>query len=362
MTSKELTEQGVAALKEGDKSRAHDLLQQAVELDPNNAKAWFFLSRVQTSVAEKRASLNTVLAIMPDNKLAQEALEKLPPEDIVEEEEDFSVFEENEPNTRTTSSTSSSAPDSYGIGEGTKPKIGGFALPVAIPDAPEEVEPKTIIDDFVQTFKNGIEILRRTPGIYPMEIQRATWWRFWQFAVVAWIISGIASAISGAIAQAQLAAMFSDNPFVSETIASPNIITILVTMIISIPLGIIVLYAGLYASHRFVTGNRNGQGSFVSHSYTIMIPVVTASIITNVATLVFSFIPFLSGLISIAAIVFWFYSMYIAAQGVSIVHKVDTNSGYWTVGVMVLVQFLTGFVIGLILSPFILSAGMMGFI
>ena len=52
MTSKEFTEQGMAALKEGNKERAHDLLRQAVELDPTNAKAWFFLSRTQSSTAK----------------------------------------------------------------------------------------------------------------------------------------------------------------------------------------------------------------------------------------------------------------------------------------------------------------------
>jgi len=346
MTSKELTEQGMAALKEGDKNRAHNLLQQAVELDPSNAKAWFFLSRTQTSTAEKRISLEQVLAIMPNNKPAREALENLPPDD-----EDFSEFEDDQP-------ASYIPPTSMGFGTGIKPKIGGIQLPVAIPDAPDIVEPKTIIDEFVATFKNGVEILRRTPGIYPMEIQRATWWRFWQFAVIAWIISGVASAIASAITQAQIAAMFNDNPFMTEVLPTPNIFMILLTIILSIPLGIIVLYAGLYASHRFVTSNRNGQGSFVAHSYTIMLPVVTASLISNVAGLVFSIVPLLATLVAIALIVLWFYSMYIAGQGIAIVHKVDNKTGYWTMAVMVLVQFVTSLVVGLILSPFILTSGM----
>lgn len=351
MTSKDLTEQGVAALKEGDKSRANDLLQQAIDLDPENAKAWFFLSRTQTTNAEKRESLERVLAIMPNNKPAQEALDSLGADD----DEDFSEFED-EP-----VASSYTPPTSMGVGTGIKPKIGGIQVPVAIPDAPEQVEPKTIIDEFIATFKNGIEILRRTPGVYPMEIQRATWWRFWQFAVVAWIISGIASAISSAIIQTQIAAMFNDNPFVRDAIGSPNIIVILLTIIVSIPLGILVLYAGLYASHRFVTSNRDGQGTFVAHSYTIMLPVVTASIISNVAGLVFSLIPFLGSLVSLLLIVLWIYSMYIAAQGIAIVHKVEVKTGYWTVAVMVVVQFVTSIVVGLVLSPFILTSSL-GFI
>ena len=353
MTAKEIAEQGIAALKEGDKSRAHDLLRQAVELDPNNAKAWYFLSRTQNSSTEKRTSLEKVLELMPNNKPAREALDKLSEED---EEEDFSVFEVDEPTNVTNIPTTS-----HGFGTGIKPQIGGVRLPIAIPDAPDTVEPKTIWEEFVTTFKNGVAILRRTPGVYPMEIQRATWWRFWQFAVVAWIISGIASALAGAITQAQIASMFNDNPFLSESITSPTIFTVLVTIIVSIPLGVIVLYAGLYASHRFVTSNRNGQGSFVAHSYAIMLPAVTASLISNVGSLIFSFAPLLGGLFGLVLIVFWIYSMYIAGQGVAIVHKVDNAAGYWTIAVLVIVQIVTSILVGLILSPFILTSGL-GFI
>jgi len=351
MTSKDFTEQGVAALKEGDKSKAHDLLRQAVELDPKNAKAWYFLSRTQTSIADKRASLEKTLELMPNNKPAREALDNLPPED-----EDFSEFEdESEP---VKSGSGYTPPTSYGIGSGIKPKIGGFQIPVAIPDAPDYVEPKTIKDDFITTVKNGIEILRRTPGVYPMEIQRASWWRFWQFSVIAWIISGIASTLGGAILQAQLAATFNNSAFGAELFPTPSIFVIIISAIISIPIGVVVLYAGLYASHRFVVGNRNGQGSFVAHAYAITLPVVTASLISNVTSLVLSFVPFLSAIVSIALLVLLIYSLYIAGQGLGIVHKVDNKTGYLTVFVLIVVQFVTGFIIALVLSPILLTSGM----
>jgi hypothetical protein len=348
MTSKELTEQGITALKEGDKSQAHDLLSQAVGLDPNNAKAWFFLYRTQTSTADKRASLEKVLEIMPDNKPAREALERLDSGD-----EDLSEFEDDEP------VASGYIPPSTGaIGSGTKPKIGGFQIPVAIPDAPAVVEPQIAINEFIATFKNGIEILRRTPGVYPMEIQQATWWRFWQFAVIAWIISGIASTLAGAILQSQLAATFNSSAFAVEKLQTPGIFTILISAILSIPIGVVVLYAGLYASHRFITGNRNGQGSFVAHSYAIILPVVTASLISNVTSLVLSFAPLLSVIVSLALLVLLIYSLYIAGQGLAMVHKVDNKTGYWTMFVLIAVQFVTGLLISIILGPILLTSGM----
>lgn len=350
MTSKDFTEQGVAALKEGDKSRAHDLLRQAVELDSMNAKAWYFLSRTQTSTAEQRVSLQKALEIMPNNKPAREALDKLPPED-----EDFSEFETDEP-----ISSGYTPPTSYGVGTGIKPKIGGFQIPIAIPDAPDIVEPKTIIDDFVATFKNGVEILRRTPGIYPMEIQQATWWRFWQYVVIAWVINAIASTISSVVLQSQVAAALSEfSPILNDVgFQAPNVINILLTLILTIPIGIASLYAGIYASHRWVTTNRNGQGSLVAHAYALILPAITASIIGNIVGVVFIIAPLLAALVGILVFILSIYALYIAAGGISIVHKVDKNTGYWTMGVMLLVQIVTGLLVGLILSPLILTSGL----
>ncbi len=363
MTSKELTEQGVAALKEGDKPRAQSLLEQAVELDPNNAKAWYFLSRVQTSVAEKRTSLNTVLAIMPDNRLAREALDNLSSGD-----EAFDEFEEEVEQEEPVASSSYSPPKSQpsgmsslprmGIGEGVKPQIGSFTLPVSIEDAPLSIMPQTIVDEFVATFKNGVEILRRTPSIYPMEMQQATWWKFWQFVIASWLIGAVVSTISGFIIQAQLATAFNNNPFMTDAVASPSILASIFSLLLFIPISAIVLYVGLYASYRFITSKRDGQASFLVHSYTIILPLVTAGLITDVANLVFSIAPLLGSLVSLALFALWIYSMYIAAQGLAIAHKVAANSGYWTMAVLALSQVVAAFIILLIVSPLILSSSM----
>ena len=361
MNSKELTEQGVAALKEGDKTRAHELLEQAVEADPNNAKAWYFLSRTQTSVAEKRTSLNTVLAIMPDNRLAREALEKLDDDD-----EDFSVFEDvqdevDEEPVQATSNPNSqpismSGMPRMGLGTGLKPKIGTIQIPVAIEDAPDFVMPNNIWNEFVARFKNGIEILRRTPSIYPMEMQQATWWRFWQFIIISWVISAVASTISSYIAQAQLAAAINSNPFMADAVASPSIFSSLLSLILFIPITAIVMYVGFVCVVSFCDIEAHGQASFLVHAYTISLPLVTAGLITDVVNLVFSIIPFMAGLAALALFVFWLYSMYIAANGLAIAHKVEVNSGYWTMATMALAQIVTTIVLLIVLSPFILSS------
>ncbi|MFP4436093.1 MAG: hypothetical protein ACLFVO_02510 [Chloroflexaceae bacterium] len=73
-----LTEQGIAALKAGDKRRATELLNEAVQIDPHNERAWLWLSGAVTDNAERRHCLEWVLAINPENSAAQRGLAALP--------------------------------------------------------------------------------------------------------------------------------------------------------------------------------------------------------------------------------------------------------------------------------------------
>jgi uncharacterized protein YxjI len=73
-----LTEQGIAALKAGDKRRAAELLNEAVQIDPHNERAWLWLSGAVTDNAERRHCLEWVLAINPENSAAQRGLAALP--------------------------------------------------------------------------------------------------------------------------------------------------------------------------------------------------------------------------------------------------------------------------------------------
>jgi|GEM_PF-1684083 len=369
MTSKELTAQGIAALKEGDKQRAHELLEEAVELNPNNAKAWYFLSRVQTNVADKRTSLNTVLAIMPDNQLAKDALAKLDDEEADDFESEFvdepepvvqeEPKEKSHPSFQAYESMSGVPPalgslPRMGLGSGNKTRIGNLQVPVGIEDAPETSDPQTIRNEFVQTFKNGYEILRRTPDVYLMEVQRASWWRFWQFAIIALTIGAVVSSLAGFILQTQIAGTINSSPFVTEPVASPSVFSMFFSMILFLPLNILLLYVGIYASYWFVTTRRAGQASFARHAYTVMLPVLTAGLIIDIANLVFAIAPLLGTLVAIALLVLWVYSLYIAAQGITMIHSVDDNSGYWSMAMFAIATFL----VGLVLSPLLLTAGL----
>ncbi len=76
--SLELTQQGVAALKAGDKTRAYSLLAQALQHNPQNDQAWLWLSGAVTTDAERRYCLERVTEITPEHTTARRGLNNLP--------------------------------------------------------------------------------------------------------------------------------------------------------------------------------------------------------------------------------------------------------------------------------------------
>ena len=73
----ELYLQALDAAKSGDRDKARELLEQILDDDEENIKAWLALARVTDKIDEKRIALTTVLQIEPDNNRAQRLLYKL---------------------------------------------------------------------------------------------------------------------------------------------------------------------------------------------------------------------------------------------------------------------------------------------
>ncbi len=70
-------QKGIETARTGDKETARNLLEQVVEQDQHNEKAWFWLAAVVDDNEEKRICLNNVLTINPQNTRAQRLLEQL---------------------------------------------------------------------------------------------------------------------------------------------------------------------------------------------------------------------------------------------------------------------------------------------
>lgn len=82
-----LVEEGIAAAKAGDRALARGKLEAAVKIDQYNEKAWFWLARVVETDEERRACLGNVIIINPQNKRAQELLDKLENRAIAKEKQ-----------------------------------------------------------------------------------------------------------------------------------------------------------------------------------------------------------------------------------------------------------------------------------
>ena len=72
-----LLQEGINLARAGDKGRAREVLEQVVELDKHNEKAWFWLAAVVDSDEEKRVCLGNVVVINPNNARAKRLLEQL---------------------------------------------------------------------------------------------------------------------------------------------------------------------------------------------------------------------------------------------------------------------------------------------
>lgn len=73
----DLLRRGIDLIKEGKKAEGRALLEQVVELDENNEKAWFWLGSVVETDEERRICFSNVLHINPNNEKAQRAMNAL---------------------------------------------------------------------------------------------------------------------------------------------------------------------------------------------------------------------------------------------------------------------------------------------
>lgn len=69
--------EGISAARAGDRKKAREILEQVVEIDEQNERAWFWLASVVDTDEERRLYLGNVVIINPNNQRAQELLDKL---------------------------------------------------------------------------------------------------------------------------------------------------------------------------------------------------------------------------------------------------------------------------------------------
>lgn len=65
---------GKDAAKQGRNAQAHDLLRQAIEIDPYHEQVWLWLASVVETDDDRRVCFENVLELDPDNQTAKQQL------------------------------------------------------------------------------------------------------------------------------------------------------------------------------------------------------------------------------------------------------------------------------------------------
>lgn len=65
---------GKAAARQGDRSLAHRMFRQAIEIDPYREQVWLWLASVLDDEADRRVCLENVLELNPTNPVARRQL------------------------------------------------------------------------------------------------------------------------------------------------------------------------------------------------------------------------------------------------------------------------------------------------
>ena len=74
-----LLQEGITAVKSGDKANGRKYLMQLLEIDDRNEQAWLWLSGAVETPEDRIVCLENVLDINPENKTAQKGLARFKP-------------------------------------------------------------------------------------------------------------------------------------------------------------------------------------------------------------------------------------------------------------------------------------------
>lgn len=72
-----MLEEAIEAIRRGDKAKGRQILEQILETEEDNEEVWLWLSSVVDSDEDREICLENVLALNPDNTVAQKGLEAL---------------------------------------------------------------------------------------------------------------------------------------------------------------------------------------------------------------------------------------------------------------------------------------------
>ncbi|MEP7293564.1 MAG: hypothetical protein ABI835_17390 [Chloroflexota bacterium] len=336
----DLLQEGIAAFQAGDRTKAHELLAQVVEVDPENEQAWYYLAASESDSTLRKEYLERVLEINPGNAKAREVLDRIKARETAPEPVAAHTRSANDGDRSSRIRSLDPALDAPGAADG---EPGSFKIPFNIPGAPARTTWENLARDGVALLRGTFDIILRKPGVYADEVSRATWWRFWLIAGTAAVGSALLSIFNALFLQIRFSASLL------------NIFSILLTPFFFVAIALVTLFVGVYASHRWAQ-QQGGGGSLVQHAYTVALVWAPITLLNSVLGLVFNLIGLGGGL---ATLLISIYEIVLIAEGFERLHMFrEANQKWITAVVMIVAAFLASLVLGVLLGGLIVRGAL----
>lgn len=290
----DLLQKGIAAFQGGEREKARALLEQYVDIAPDDEQGWYYLAAVENDPGIRKRHLERVLEINPFNAKAREVLDR-----IKAREDSVGVSD----NVTTTAAPRKEKIRTIDPNAAPKPGAAdpedGFKFPFKIQGAPEYVSLKSLAKDGLSLLRSGWDVLLRRPGSYASEVDMATWWRFWLVILTAAIISAAFSLFLSLY----FVVAFGSNLF--------GFFSILLTPLLFIPLTLLSLFVGCYVSYRFAI-SRGWNAPLVKHAMTAGIVWAPMLVFVSALTFILSLLRVGSG---VTGILMMILAAYIMSEG-----------------------------------------------
>lgn len=298
MSADDLLRKGIEAAKASNKAEARRLLGQVVQTNPENEMAWLWLGGVVETIEQQIFCLEKVLAINPDNQMAQRGLNILKAK--VETEPSTPVMVVSEP-----------APE-VSIAEAEDEVVSAEI------EEPARFDQNLDMDDFLMSWI----LVLMAPSVETFSAQRpyASGRNTLLGMTIAGIISGVIIAVSQAIAAMSVwgsASLSSDR---TAAICGEMIIKVILWAIISPIVSIIVLYivSGII---QVVAKFLGGEGSFTEQTFCFSLIQAPISIVSSITSVIPKVGPLISMLLTIGGLI-------LHAQAIRSVHGLSLGLAF----------------------------------
>ncbi|MDZ4769306.1 MAG: hypothetical protein SGJ24_09275 [Chloroflexota bacterium] len=324
----DLLQRGITAFQAGDRDNARKLLSEFVLSAPDNEQGWYFLAAVENDPAMRKAHLERVLVLNPSNAKAREVLERIKAREV-------EVNPVASASPAAASAPKSTRPKIYTLDpndaarEGAASAGEGIRLPFRIPGAPQTIAPAEVVSAGWTLLKEGWQALLRRPGTYEFQVDSATWWRFWLVVVSGALIS---SALS--LLLALLFVLQSDATLFS-------FVSILLTPLLTIPITVGALFAGIYAAHHYAR-SKGWNAPLVRHAMAAGIVWAPTVVFSSVLTFILSLLGLGGGLSGVFMLVL---AGYIMGEGYGRLYVISEPRDKYAVPAITLLTMLVVIVI-----------------